>query len=432
MIRHYFPDFLEWLRSVEDPRKNPERCTYPIEYIMILALMMFCGQCGSRRQLGRELNGGKRFGGNIWRLIGKKYAEINCHPDTMNNVISLIDPDELEKLITQVVDKLRKSRVLDRLKFDGKYIVAVDGTKLLGFNKRHCEHCTHTTINGRTIYHHYVLAAKIVTPIGLVIPLAFEFVENPGGEYDKQDCEIKAFRRLVEKIEKLYPRLPINLLADGLYAEEKTLNLGENHNWNLIITLTEKKLPSVTTQLPEDGEGWPGTRTIKVIHDGELIIRHLRWKTPVKYHGKIFHVIEMEDVNEKGERLYYNRWITNVKPDKTIIHDPARAGRLRWKIENEGINTQKTGGYEMEHGYGLKGNAWKNYYLILQIAQLFNDLVRFGDYVSKKVGDRNASFASIFGTTRNFAARLIECMRNNSPRFHARRAGKFQIRLRAP
>ena len=399
---------------------------------MILALMMFCGQCGSRRQLGRELNGGKRFGGNIWRLIGKKYAEINCHPDTMNNVISLIDPDELEKLITQVVDKLRKSRVLDRLKFDGKYIVAVDGTKLLGFNKRHCEHCTHTTINGRTIYHHYVLAAKIVTPIGLVIPLAFEFVENPGGEYDKQDCEIKAFRRLVEKIEKLYPRLPINLLADGLYAEEKTLNLGENHNWNLIITLTEKKLPSVTTQLPEDGEGWPGTRTIKVIHDGELIIRHLRWKTPVKYHGKIFHVIEMEDVNEKGERLYYNRWITNVKPDKTIIHDPARAGRLRWKIENEGINTQKTGGYEMEHGYGLKGNAWKNYYLILQIAQLFNDLVRFGDYVSKKVGDRNASFASIFGTTRNFAARLIECMRNNSPRFHARRAGKFQIRLRAP
>ena len=356
VIRHYFPDFLEWLRSVEDPRKNPERCTYPIEYIMILALMMFCGQCGSRRQLGRELNGGKRFGGNIWRLIGKKYAEINCHPDTMNNVISLIDPDELEKLITQVVDKLRKSRVLDRLKFDGKYIVAVDGTKLLGFNKRHCEHCTHTTINGRTIYHHYVLAAKIVTPIGLVIPLAFEFVENPGGEYDKQDCEIKAFRRLVEKIEKLYPRLPINLLADGLYAEEKTLNLGENHNWNLIITLTEKKLPSVTTQLPEDGEGWPGTRTIKVIHDGELIIRHLRWKTPVKYHGKIFHVIEMEDVNEKGERLYYNRWITNVKPDKTIIHDPARAGRLRWKIENEGINTQKTDGCEMEHGDGLKGN----------------------------------------------------------------------------
>ena len=61
--------------DVRDPRKNVEACTYPIEYILMTVLMMHCGQCGSRRQLGRELTG-KRLGGNIWRMIGKVYSNV--------------------------------------------------------------------------------------------------------------------------------------------------------------------------------------------------------------------------------------------------------------------------------------------------------------------------------------------------------------------
>ena len=100
-----------------------------------------------------------------------------------------------------------------------------------------------------------------------------------------------------------------------------------------------------------------------------------------------------------------------------IINHLAQTGGLRWKVENEGINTQKKGGYEMEHGYGLKGNAWKNYYLTLQISQLLNDLVRFGDFIQKTTGDPRATFQAVFGTMKNFAGRLIECLRNGLPHF---------------
>lgn len=431
VIRHHFPDWLKWLKDIRDPRKRPNSCTFPIEFILITALMMFCGQCGSRRQLGRELNEGKRFGGNIWRMIGKTYSTIVCHPDTMNNVLTLLDPEELEKLITQISNKLRRSRVLDKFRFNGKLIVAVDGTQILKFNKPHCDHCTFKKTTNGIIYSHYVLIAKIVTSIGLVIPFAFEFVENPGEEFDKQDCELKAFRRLVEKIKRLYPRMPIALTGDALYAEETTLSLGELHGWDIIITLKEKKLPTVTAQLPPDHGDWTKTKTIDVFEKGKKIKRYLRWKTAVRYHSKIFHVVEMEDMDEKGERIYYNRWITTVIPRNDNIEDLAQFGRLRWKIENEGINTQKTGGYEMEHGYGLKGNAWKNYFLILQISQLLNDLVRFGDYIKKATGDPNATFANVFETMHNFAAKLIECMRNNTPEFH-KPYSCFQIRLGSP
>ena len=419
------------MKQVRDPRRKPELCTYPVEYIMMTVLMMYCGQCGSRRQLGRELTG-KRLGGNIWRMVGKVYSDVVCHPDTMNAVMETLDPAEVERLISLVATRLRKSRVLDPFRFDGQLIVAVDATGILKFKRRHCEHCTHQTNDGVTTYFHNVLAAKIVTPIGLVVPLAFEFIENPEGEYVKQDCELKAWRRLYEKIRTLYPRLKITIVADGIYAEETTFKNCEDAGWNYVITLTEDKLPTVTRQLPPAVRKWTGEKTVQTTDaDKKPIRRTVRWKTPVQYHGEIVHVVEIEDLNTKGERVYYNRWVTNVKPAQHNALDLAQTGRLRWKIENEGINTQKNGGYEMEHGYGIKGNAIKNYYLILQIGQLLNDLIRFGDFIQKITGDAKASFLAVFGTMRNFARRLIESLRWGLPDFDKlSRAGiRFQIRF---
>ena len=276
-------------------------------------------------------------------------------------------------------------------------------------------HQTHS--NGQTTYFHWVLAEKIVTPIGLVIPLAFEFIENPEGEYDKQDCELKAWRRLYNKICTLHPRLKINLVADGIYAEEQTFTDCEEAGWNYIIVLKDDNLPTVSRQLPPSSSSiWTGNRVKETTNaDGNPITRTVRFKTPVYYHGEIVHGVEMEDSDQNGERDYYNKWVTNVKPDRNNAFDLAQTGRLRWKIENEGISTQKNGGYEMEHGFGLKGYAWKNYYLTLQVSQLLNDLVRFGDFLQKIMDNQKATFHAVFGTMRNFARRLLECLRNGLP-----------------
>ena len=46
-----------------------------------------------------------------------------------------------------------------------------------------------------------------------------EFLSYTEGDQasSKQDCELKAFKRLAEKIKKRFPRLPIQILLDGLY-----------------------------------------------------------------------------------------------------------------------------------------------------------------------------------------------------------------------
>jgi len=61
------------------------------------------------------------------------------------------------------------------------------------------------------------LEAKLVLPNGLAVSLATEWIENPGSDYDKQDCEQKAFKRLSSKLKKSFPRLP-TCLPVGKYV----------------------------------------------------------------------------------------------------------------------------------------------------------------------------------------------------------------------
>jgi len=49
---------------------------------------------------------------------------------------------------------------------------------------------------------------------------------------------------------------------------------------------------------------------------------------------------------------------------------------LRWKIENEGFNNQKNGGYQLQHKYSRNNlTAIQNYYQCMQIGHLINQVV---------------------------------------------------------
>jgi hypothetical protein len=422
-MEHLLPELPGWLKQVKDPRKRLHVCTYSMDEILMLCLVMLCCQRGSRRQLDRDRTR-EQFLLNFRMLLGDDEAAVTC-ADNMNRVLTMVAPGELEKLAVRCTKALNRRKVLRKFKYDGMLVIAVDGTQMLSFSSRHCEHClTRTLSNGTTEYYHYVLAAKVVTPIGLVLPVAFEFVENPAGKFDKQDCETKAFRRLALRMNRLLKGFQVLLVGDGLYANEPVMEICERYGWSYMATLTDDHLPTLQEQVARakqdraviDGSGRPrlkATRGQTEEYDPETkLTRIVRWITPLRYHGRIVHWIEMQESGTNGDG-YHNVWITDIKPNRHNAMALAKAGRMRWKIENEGINTQKTGGYEMEHGYGVKGNAWKNYYLLLQIAQLLNDLYRLGDLPAKLTEDVRSTFAALYGSVRNFAGRLMESLRND-------------------
>jgi len=304
------------------------------------------------------------------------------HPDTFDEVIRNLSPEQLETLKAQLVSKLFEQKLLRKFRFLGKYyFVAVDATGTHTFDHKHCEHClTRTSKNGVTTWFHYVLEAKLVTSSGLAISLASEFIENvPGRDFEKQDCEQKAFARLAAKIKKYFPRLPICILADGLYPNKTIFKICRENNWKFIITLKDGNLKTFHQEV----ELLKATQKEKeVIRASATSRTKLQYKylNGIDYEGYEYSWVSCIEtkiyVSDKREEMQRFVYITNIKQTSDIVVNTADGGRLRWKIENEGFNTQKNRGYELEHKFSrVSYTAMQNYYQLLQIAHMINQFV---------------------------------------------------------
>lgn len=149
------------------------------------------------------------------------------HYDTLNYYLEKLSPECLSDLRKKMVTSLIRGKQFNRNRLLGKYWrVILDGTGLFYFKKKHCENClctTRKTDDGKTtkLYYHKVLEAKIVLSDNIVISLGTEFIKNKKENVSKQDYELNAAKRLLEKIKKDYPRLPICIQGDALYANQK-------------------------------------------------------------------------------------------------------------------------------------------------------------------------------------------------------------------
>lgn len=55
---------------------------------------------------------------------------------------------------------------------------------------------------------------------------------------------------------------------------------------------------------------------------------------------------------DSGEQLRAFGWVTNLDLSDKSLRLYQRAGRCRWRVENETFNTLKNQGYKLEHHYG--------------------------------------------------------------------------------
>ena len=173
------------------------------------------------------------------------------HQDSVKAVLCTLPNEELEAVKMNLMSRMFEQKWLREYRLlQHYYLVAVDATGIMSFDERHCEHClTKKTKNGKTTYFHYVLEAKLVTCDGHAFSLASEWIENPEGDFDKQDCERKAFVRLAKKLKQQYPRLPVCILADGLYPYENAFKICEDNGWKFIFVLQEGSLKTVQEEL---------------------------------------------------------------------------------------------------------------------------------------------------------------------------------------
>ena len=78
-------------------------------------------------------------------------------------------------------------------------------------------------------------------------------------------------------------------------------------------------------------------------------------------------------------------YVTNLSITGRNVKETVERGR--WKIENEGSNTQKKQGYYLEHRFSHDYQGMKNYYYMIQIGQMIGSM---GDVVEESKTEQEA------------------------------------------
>lgn len=384
-IDHFAPGFWAELAKVKDPR-NPLLITYPLQQELLVALLMFMVKVGSRRNIKYKL-GSPAFVANIQTLAKRVYPrdifpDTMFHGDTLNYALKGVNPMEIHGLRTFLIRALLRKRCLEDFRLRGLYYpVAVDGTGALVFHAKHCDHCLRKVSNGQTIYYHPVLEAKLALENGLALSVGTEFIENERPDVEKQDCELKAFYRLTKTLKRDFPQTRICLLMDGLFACAPVLKLCQQNRWAYIITLKEGRLPGTFQDY---------SALLKLTPENTRIVSRegcrqtYRWINDVDFGEQTLNVFECFEETAKGNTRFV--WLTGFRIDAANVEElSGRGGRQRWKIENEGFNTQKNGGYGLEHAFSENNAAQKNFYLLMQMGHIFNQLMEKGSLLRERI-----------------------------------------------
>ena len=151
-------------------------------------MLLFLFRLGARREIASKLRDNAIAAASfslLWNLPSIP------HGDTLENLARRLDPEQVQESVCLQAETLIRKKVLHSQRLlDYYYVVAIDATGMLWFEKRHCPHCLTQTKDGVTRYYHPVLEAKLVTPAGLVFSLMSEFIENPDPQANKQDLSL--------------------------------------------------------------------------------------------------------------------------------------------------------------------------------------------------------------------------------------------------
>jgi len=380
VLQCHFPDLQCSLSSLSDPRKG---ATYSIEELVMAAIVMFLLNCDSLNAFNNKTKN-EQFRQNYYRMFCMELP----HMDAVNDLFEKLNTKELEKICCHLISKLIDRRVFHRFRFFGGYFyIAVDATGVYNWGDDPPEDIRKHAVKkeyekGKVNYSNQVLEAVLVFENGMIIPLMSEWVDNVDSKNLKQDCELNAFKRLSVSLKKHFPRLPVCILADGLYSNGSIMDICQQYGWKFITVFRDGNLPTV----------WEEINSLLTLKDGccskeallyeskHWITRKYRWINNVEYKKHHIHWIEcvQETVHQDTGKKETNRFVflTNHHVNHDNIIKLLAAGRARWLIEDF-FNTQKNRGGALHHKFNRNNfNAIINWHTVCQMATMIKGLVK--------------------------------------------------------
>jgi len=401
ILRALLPTLLGRFAKIPDPRQ-PKKIKHKLTVLMLYGILSFVLQMASRREANREMSR-PMFKENLMLLFPD--LETIAHHDTLMRLLDRIDVEQIQEAQIALVRSLIRNRKFQRFLIEGYYPIAIDGTQKFCtytlWDENYLERTVGDEKNRRDQYYIIVVEANLAFSNGMSIPLMTEFLDYRQGDSgrDKQDCEVRAFYRMAERLRDAFPRLPIMLLLDGLYPVGPAMQVCSTYGWQFMIVLQDGSLPHVweeyrgLVQLLEPNDRhqmswgdreqrfhWVNEIEYEYVHDGG--------KRSLEIHLVVCEETWQEIDCETGQPIEKNSrhvWLSSCPLSKDNVHRRCNlAARHRWAIES-GILVEKRCGYSYEHCFAFTWSAMKGYHYLMRIAHLLNILVQYSAQLVKLV-----------------------------------------------
>ena len=234
-----------------------------------------------------------------------------------------------------------------------------------------------------------MLGAAVVHPDErVVIPLAPEPIVKGDGS-TKNDCERNASKRLLKDFRREHPHLKAIIVEDALGANYPHLKLLDSLNLKYVIGVKAGDHEYLFDWI-RNAQG----KEIKLTRD--KITHRFCYvnNVPLNDEHNDYHVNVLEYWEEKANgRKQYFSWITNFEITDENVFELMKAGRSRWKIENETFNTLKNNGYNFEHNYGHgKNNLCSVMTMLMLLAFLIDQVQQLCDKLYQQVRKKTGAF----------------------------------------
>ena len=342
-LRHYFHQHSD-LQGSQTPRRGR---TFTLSDTLMSGLALFSLKfpsllqfdTGSKEKLIRH---------NLKSLFGVKKVPSDTY---MRELLDRVNPRALGGAFKELFRLLQRGKVLERFKFlDRYYLLSVDATGYFASHEVHCPSCCQKKHqNGTLLYFHQILGAVLVHPEEkVVLPFAPEAIVQQDG-VRKNDCENNAAKRLLPRIRRDHPHLPLVVVEDSLASNAPHIELLKSQNMRFILSAKETNHKWLFDWVRNSDEReeisyTKGKRRGFLRFLNNVPLNDRRSDVKVNF-------LECVEVTEKGKELHFS-WVTDLTITRQNALQLMKGGRARWKIENETFNTLKNQGYQFEHNFG--------------------------------------------------------------------------------
>jgi len=300
------------------------------------------------------------------------YGVLQAPSDTrLRERLDQISPRQLRRPFKKIFSLLQRGKMLEKYRYlDGHYIISIDGTGQYSSKTVHCGNCCEKHHrNGSVEYYHQMLGAVLVHPDHReVIPLAPEPIVKGDGA-TKNDCERNASKRLLSDLRREHPHLKVLIVEDSLASNHPHLALLDSLKMDYVIGVK----PGDHTYLFDWIKDLTPTVHQKTDDKGTQHEFHVYSDVPLNdanYNYRV-NVLDYWETKEDGRTQHFS-WVTKLDITEENVYQIMRAGRSRWKIENETFNTLKNQGYNFEHNYG---HGYKNLCSVMTMLMMLSFLI---------------------------------------------------------